>query len=266
LSDDENAVLLLSGVTAMVIWFRWFRSLSGLTRLGARRGLVAAVVLAPIACAALLFIVLRTWSAHDVRDDAGYLFFYEVLGAAWVGLAATAFSRLGISPRDDVAERHIAAVVPAVGGALLGATLCYAGSNVGDGPGWWCVAFTALLATAAFFALWHAIERFGRVSESVVVERDLASGLRLGGCLTALGLVLGRAAAGDWTGPADAAADFVRLGWPALVLAAGAVVAERGLRPSARVPRPSWLLAGVVPAALAVAAAAVWLVASRVPS
>ena len=35
------------------------------------------------------------------------------------------------------------AAVPAVVGALVGVTFCYAGGNIGDGPGWWVVVFSA---------------------------------------------------------------------------------------------------------------------------
>lgn len=263
MSDDETFVLLASGATCLVTWFVWFRGLLGVSPIAARHGAVTAVLAAPWACAALLFLVLRTVSAHDVRDDAKYLFFYQVFGAAWVGLAALLLPWFGFSARDDVAERRNAAAVPAIAGALLGLTLCFAGSNIGDGPGWWCVGFTAALATGTFFLLWFLVERTARVAESVVVERDLAAGLRVGGWLVGTGLVLGRAAAGNWTGPVAAAADFARVGWPAVVLAAVAITAEGALRPTVARPRPSWALAGLLPAALHLGVATAWVVATR---
>lgn len=262
MSEDEVFVALVGLLLTLVLWIRWIHRMGSITDLAASRVVRLTVTLTPAGCALLLFVVLRTLAAHDVRDAPRYLFLYQVFGGAWVGVAARVFPRLGASAHDEVAERRNVAAAPVVVGALLGATLCFAGSNIGDGPGWWCVAWTALLATAAWFALWSALERTASVAESFVVERDVATGLRVGGFLTGSGLVLGRAAAGDWTGPLPAAADFVRLGWPAALLAAAAIGLERALRPGPGRPVQGTILAGWVPACVHVAAAVVWVLTS----
>ena len=49
-----------------------------------------------------------------------------------------------------------AAAAMATAGATIGVTLSYAGGNIGDGPGWWVVVFSAAIATAGLFACWLA--------------------------------------------------------------------------------------------------------------
>lgn len=263
MSGDETFALLSSGVISLIVWTLWFSRILTVSRLASGTAVRAPVLLAPWFSAVVLFAVLRTAAAHDVRDDPKYLFFYQVFGAAWVGLVVQTLPRFGVSVRDDVAERGNLAASFAIAGALVGATLCFAGSNIGDGPGWWVVAFTGGLATAAFLWLWRLLERASAVAESVAVERDVAAGLRLAGWLVGTGLVLGRAAAGDWTGPVAATVDFGRLGWPAAGLLALEVVLSRWLRATPATPRPSWFLAGVVPAAVHAGAACAWVLATR---
>jgi hypothetical protein len=262
-SGDELFVLLLSGMLALVLWTKWFGSLVSVHGMASGIATRLPVLVAPWICASLLFTVLRRAAAHDVRDDPKYLFFYQMMGAAWVAVAVRFLPRLGVSARDDVVERRNASAAAAFVGAVVGLTLCFAGSNIGDGPGWWCVAFTGALATAAFFGAWTFLERRTAVAESVAVERDLASGVRLGAWLVAMGLVVGRAAAGNWTGPVAATLDFARVGWPAAVLTLLAVVAEPLLRPTAERPRPSVVAAGVFPGLLHLGLALAWVVFTR---
>jgi hypothetical protein len=105
--------------------------------------------------------------------------------------------------------------------------LCFAGANIGNGPGWWVVVFSATLSTGGFFLLWAVVEWLTGVSEMVTVERTSGSGLRLGGFLAGAGIVLGRAVAGDWVSAEATVRDFVVVAWFVLPLAAVAVILER---------------------------------------
>src|SRR4029453_10538043 len=147
-------------------------------------------------------------SAHDVRDDPTYLFMYVLLGAAWVGVWIRLLAMTGVSKRDDVVERSNSSAALAVAGATLGITLCYAGGNIGDGPGWWVVVFSAALATLALFAAWLLLGFASGVSDAVTVDRDPAAGLRLAAFLIGCGLILGRAVAGDWESAAATVREF----------------------------------------------------------
>jgi hypothetical protein len=262
MSDDESTVTILSVVTWGVTWFLWYVRLGSGPRL--RRShkprLVAALAL-PLSLAVVLSVLLR-WSASDVRDSREYLFLYLALGAAWIGLASCSWTWLGLSERDDVIERGNLPVAVAFCGLSFGVGLCYAGGNIGDGPGWWVVVFSSGVATALWYVAWIALEWRLHVSEALTIDRDLAAGLRLGSWGAASGLLLGRAAAGNWVSATDTLADFARNGWPALPLLGLAFLLEHRLRPTPEAPQRGVIACGVVPGALYLALAFCW-VASR---
>lgn len=259
MSPDEGVVFVVSGFGAVVGWWRWYAPLALVRRLGADADGRRLLAVTPILSTLALFAVLRTAASFDVRDSPLYLSFYVVLGAAWVGLGALFLPALGLNPRDDVAERGNGAAALAAAGAILGLTCCFAGGNIGDGPGWWVVLFSAALATAGLAVAWYLLERLTRVADTVTIDRDSAAGLRLGAALAACGLILGRSVAGDWGSASATLGDFARLAWPALPLVASAAVIERISRPTPESPAPAVALYGLPPALLYLAAAALYL-------
>jgi len=226
MSDDEVFVMIVSVGITVVAWLYWTVLLVTSRRLGHRPARARALlVFTPPVCLFGLFILLRTAASFDVRNDAGYLFFYLIFGAAWLALGRACFRFLGISWRDDVLELDNPAAAWPVAGGLAGLMACYAGSNIGDGPGWWCVGFAGGLATLVWFASWGILQRAGDLAEAITVERDENAGLRLGGFLLAAGLLCGRGAAGDWTSPGQTLAEFGDA-WPLLPLLVGAAFVE----------------------------------------
>lgn len=260
MSGDEIFALLLFGGLAAWLWITWYVGAVSVVRLGAPAPGKAMVFWWPVICAIALFIVLKTVSADDVRDDTLYLTFYMVLGAGWLGGATKLSMLAGLSARDDILERGNAAAVPALAGALLGFTFCFAGGNVGNGPGWSVVVFAAGLATVTLATLWLAFDRLTTVSDAVTIERDRAAGLRLGGLLAAAGLILGRGVAGDWVSSAATVADFVRTAWPAVVLFVGAALVERTARVTPDRPTTSAALLGLLPATAYLTAAVAYVI------
>ena len=260
MSGDEVLVALLGAGTGVIAWARWYTPLMTVDRLGARTPGVGLLMIGPLFCAALLFYVLRTLSSHDVQDALVYIAMYLAVGAGWVGLGTLALPLLGVSARDDVMERGNAAAAPVLAGALLGLTLCFAGGNVGDGPGWWVVVFSAALATTALALGWYALELAAGIADTVTIERDLAAGLRVGALLAANGLVLGRAVAGDWVSAGGTLRDFAHTAWPLLLLQAAAVFLERSFRPDAERPTRSPALHGALPGLLYLAAASLYVI------
>ena len=256
MSGDEVVMLVVSAIVALVSWGAWYVAPARVQRVGARAPAWRLLRLTPLVAAALLWLVLRNAASFDVRDDPRYLAFYLVLGAAWVGVWIRWLAVTGISTRDDVVERSNGSAALAVTGALLGITLAYAGGNVGDGPGWWVVVFSAALATLALFAAWMLLEAISGVSDIVTVDRDPSAGLRLGGFLIACGVILGRSVAGDWVSAEATVRDFVVAAWPVVVLVTVAAIVERAARPTTDSPHPSIFAYGVVPAVLYVAGAA----------
>lgn len=261
-------------IVALPAWRTWYGDASRIKLLRSGAFLRWLMIALPLVCLGLIIWVLTRYAAHDVRDDPFYVVIYAILGVGWLGLAVFAMPFAGILMRDDVLERNNLAPAYALAGALLGVTLCFAGSNIGDGPGAEVVIFSAGLATLAFFGLWLTFERLTRLSDRVTIERDPGAGMRLGSWLLAIRLVLGRAVAGNWESVDTTLSDFVHAGWFAAILWLLAILWERLLLPSVqRITRPfdpssvplsqvaAWLTGGAL-GALYVAAAGVW-VASR---
>jgi hypothetical protein len=269
MSPDEVLVAITAAIVAAVGWVRWYRRLAGRASSMAAQGLRPALAALPVVAVIGIFIVLRIGASFDVRFDPTYLGFYLVFGAAWLVAARSGARRLNLSWIDDAMERRNPAAVAALAGAILGAAACYAGGNVGDGPGWWCVLIAGGLATGFWLLLWLVLERLAHVSEAITVERDAGAGLRLGGWLLASGLICGRAAAGDWYGLGPTVVDFAAAAWPALPLAAVAIVVEwrrskRPMVPSGATPAAdAWLAPSVaLAAAYVVVAVAVYVIAA----
>jgi uncharacterized membrane protein YjfL (UPF0719 family) len=247
MSVDESFALLSGLVIACYTWFLWYRDLLAVAR--GRSGFLGRLILSgvPLVCAYILFQVLRRFSSSDVRDDVFYLVFYMILGVAWVGLGITALALCDLSARDDVVERANRAAIPAITGGLLAITLCFAGGNIGDGPGWWVVMFCGVLSTSTLLLAWKLLNRLTQAADAITVDRDAAAGVRIAGFFVGAGLILGRAVAGDWTSVWATLFDFGRIGWPVILLLAVAVLIERKLRPSPESLDRPVLISGVLP-------------------
>lgn len=247
MSEDEAFVFIGCTIVSLFTWLPWLWQAAFCARRCSRLSHRWGLYVFPLICAAALAAVLRLHSSWDVRTDPVYIAFYLVMGAAWVGFASRFLGFFGLSARDDVIERANPAAAYAIGGALLGITLCFAGGNIGDGPGWWVVVFSAALSTLAFFLLWALLHRFTGVADAVTIDRDAASGIRLAGWFIGSGLILGRAVAGDWVSMEATVVDFVRTGWPVLLLWAAAVLTERTFQPTREHPFPSPVTYGLAP-------------------
>jgi hypothetical protein len=258
---EEIFVFMLAVAGTAVTWSRWYWGLARATRIGPGSISRGVLSLLPLACALLLFGILRQFASHDVRDDIVYLAFYMVLGFAWVGAALWLVRLLGLHPKGDAVDRRNPAAAAAVAGAAIGITLCYAGANIGDGPGWWVVLFSGALATASWFGLWAITGRLTDMADAITIDRDLASGIRLGGFLVAAGLVLGRSAAGDWVSGLDTTADFAAIAWPAALLVLPQAALQRLFQPTPEHPSYNAVAAGALPAICYIAIAALYLMA-----
>lgn len=263
-SEDETLALLVSAALALISWGAWYYQLAAVRSPVRQQGLRWPLSLAPLACALLLYIVLQLWSAEDVRDDPDYVLFYMVIGAGWVGLFRVVLpGRFGLNPRDDALERGNSATSWATAGALIGGTCCFAGGNVGNGPGWWVVLFSGALATGSLLFLWWILHLAVDLPEKIAVERDQSAGIRAAGFLIGAGIILGRAAAGDWVSAADTLTDFGKMAWPALMLALAAMVVEKANPPDTLANSGTTFLRGFFPAAFYVAAGGLLLLLSR---
>jgi uncharacterized membrane protein YjfL (UPF0719 family) len=247
MSGDEIVALIVCVIIAGLGWKSWLGGLLFFKPFERRAATQWRAWLFPPLAGAVMLWVLLNCSAHDVRDDAKYIAFYFVMWLAWTGLGNGAWSYLGLSFRDDVLERGNPAAATALGGGLLGVTFIFAGGNIGEGPGWWVVVFSAGLATAALLLLWLIGNHFTRVCEAITIDRDRAAGARTAGFFIAAGLILGRAVAGDWQSAGQTIADFIARGCPVLLFWAVAVTLDRFIQPTPQRPAPNHVLFGVLP-------------------
>jgi len=247
-SSDETFALIAGMIVGVGIWAIWYFALVTVGRKVRKRGQRWPLGLAPVVCAGLLYVVLARWSAEDVRTAPAYMLFYMVIGAAWLGLFRLQLPLFGLSARDEVFERGNDAAAWAISGALIGGISCFAGGNVGNGPGWWVVLFSAFLSTTTLMLLWWIVHAGSGLAEKVTIERDRAAGLRAAGFFVGAGFVLGRAVAGDWVSAGATLQDFGRMAWPTAVLAGGVVTVERSCGPGGSRSPLAVFSSGLVPA------------------
>jgi uncharacterized membrane protein YjfL (UPF0719 family) len=256
MSEDEAFVLIGCTIVSLLTWLPWLWQAAFTARRCSRLSHRWGLYVFPLISAAALAAILRLYSSQDVQTNPVYIAFYLIMGAAWVGFASRFLGFFGLSARDDVIERANPAAAYAIGGAILGITLCFAGGNIGNGPGWWVVVFSAALSTLAFFILWALLHQFTGLADAVTIDRDPASGLRLAGYFIGSGLILGRAVAGNWESMQATVFDFARMAWPVILLWAAAVLMERTFQPTRERPLPSPVTFGLAPLAAYVALAA----------
>lgn len=256
MSGDEGMILVMCVFAAGMAWAVWFWQAAFTAPRCSRFQHRWPLLLGPWVCAGVLYAVLEKFSSLDVREDPVYLAFYMILGAAWVGLGAWLLPYQGLSARDDVIERANPGAAQAIGGALLGLTLCFAGANIGNGPGWWVVFFSAFLSTAVLFLFWIFLDKATGLADTLTIDRDRAAGLRAAGLFIGAGLILGRAVAGDWESAVQTVIDFVKTGWPVAVLALAAAGLEKQLRPTPERPAPPLASHGLGPFILYIGIAA----------
>jgi uncharacterized membrane protein YjfL (UPF0719 family) len=258
MSGDEVLVLVVCLLVTLIEWGRWYWRVLRRRPVGARPPRVLLIVTPP-ATGLILLGVLATLASHDVRDSPVYLTFYFIMGAAWTILSLRMVGLMGIhTQRDAIHQRNGAAAV-AVCGAIVGIGLAFAGGNVGDGPGWWVVVFAAALSTGGLFVAWGLVELLTHDADAITIDRDTASALRLAGLLVALGLIFGRAAAGNWVSAAATVRDFVAVGWPGILIALPAAMLDRMFAPAPTRPRPGRIIYGIIPALTYVFAAVVYV-------
>jgi|SRR5215469_12438137 len=220
-------VFLIFGIfVSLVLWLRSYAAFFRIRsfRPNKTHRTIAAVV--PALCVLLVVIVLWRWSAPEVRSIPVWILLYAAGGAAWLQVGLSLLSLLGIGARVDVLERQNPAAAWAVYGATLGTTFCYAGSNIGRGPGPDVVLFCAVLSTAFLFGFWLLLEGVFRLADRITIDRDESAGMRAGGWFSSAGLIFGGAVSGNWVSVGATLRDFIRYGWAALLLLMCAITIE----------------------------------------
>jgi hypothetical protein len=262
MSDDEIILFGICGFFALAAWGRWYFQITRVHCLRSSKGIKSILSIAPMSVMLFLHLVMMVAASHDVQDNLKYQMFYDVMGVAWVGIGVSLTPIVGFYMREDAIERRNRPACAVFVGVLFGLAFCFAGANIGDGPGYGVVLLCAGCATGVWFLGWIFLEVAGRVSESVSIERDAASGARVMGFLMASGIILGRGAAGDWLTHETFWKDFLHYVMLYAVLLAGAALIEIVVRPRPRHDVPSLAFSGVIPFVIFMAYAAYLVIRS----
>ncbi len=258
MDGDELAIAIGCPVVSFIYWGNWYVRALGVVALVESRQRRAILYITQLGCISLFLGILTQLSAKEVRSDPQYVLLFTAVWATALAAVTAWGSILGVRALEDGIERNNPAPLWATAGVWLGATLCSAGANIGEGLTVFTTLFPMSLALGTWAGLWLVFTVVTRNARSIAVERDSASGIRLAGLLIASGLILGRAVAGDWVSTQATIFDFAVQGRPSLVLLGIASVVEFALRPTRRNLFPSIWTAGVVPAFLYVLAASLW--------
>lgn len=180
----------------------------------------------PLISLVIYLITLNLFASFDVVDNIFYIAFYTLLGFVWLNFGMFAMALfLDISWVDDVVNMNNKAALLSIAGGFTGLALIYAGANIGDGPGWWCVIFAGGLGLAAWVIIAIIVNLFTNIFERITVDRDIKCGIRIGFFFLASGIILARASAGDWTSSSMTVVEFAA-GWPVLPLSLLAILVE----------------------------------------
>jgi len=221
MSGDEILCLFACCYLVIFGWGPWCSWVLNNNDFGRHLAVRAAAIVVPVLAFAGLFAVLRTAAAHDVRDSGLYTFFYLIMGAAWLRVVVVGLGNcMGLVLRDDWIERGNPAAAICGAGLLFGGMAAFAGGNIGDGPGWWVVIFSAALSTGAMFLGLVFLNLAADVIERITVGRDVSLAVRTGAYLLMAGVIAGRAVAGDWVSAGATVSDFAAAAWPLLAITA----------------------------------------------
>ena len=209
---------------------RWYSPLSAWPD---EKNRLAKIILGwlPVVFLILILLTLLNLASFDVVDNSFYILFYILLGYAWMygGLLLVSIC-FDLHWFDDAVYLNNKAAMAAITGEFIVLALIYAGSNIGDGPGWWCVIFAGSLGLFTWIILGFIVHYFTGIFERITVDRDLGSGIRFLAYSLASGFFLGNACSGDWTSFSATVVEFA-VGWPVLPLTAVIIFLELLFKP-----------------------------------
>lgn len=263
MSEDEELICVVSTITSVICWVWWYGSLVRTLPplVSGRKAATRTLAVMPIIAFGLLFTVLALWSASDVRYDIRYMTMYSLMGLAWCGVASFVPTSMGVSFRNDVLNLANHSATWLWCGWILGAMMSFAGANIGNGPGWWVVAFSGILSTGSLTLVYMLLERIGNTHDAVTIDRDLATGLRMAGVFIGCGAVFGVAVAGDWKSADETVRDFLTRAWPSTGIVLAAIFFNATMKPSPENPRPAVVSCGLIPMLVLALIGLFWAVA-----
>lgn len=222
----EIILLIISSIVSWIFLSRWYQYIFKNTRMRQNTFPCGALCLLPALSFIIIIYTLTFLAAQDVTSSIFWIFFYVPVGFLWLSLGIfSMFAFFDLSWIDDAINMNNPAAQITIICGGLGLTLIYAGANIGNGPGWWCIFFAGGLGVISWFCLGILINCITKAFVRITVGRDILCGIRTGSYLLANGIIFGRAVAGDWTSFSRTIAEF-GAGTPALLLTAIFILVE----------------------------------------
>ena len=262
-SEGETVALFLGVAFGLFPILRWGQSVFVHGTFGtAKWQRLPLFLVVPLGLAALEFVLIN-FADSAVRNNPAYHWLFLLLALGWLNAARYMSAFLGVSLSADVVERNNPAAIAALTGVFAAVMIGYGGGNIGNGATISTTLVSALLAFMGIFAAWFFLELAGKPSAAISEDRDLASGIRLAGFLTAIGLIFGAAMSGDWVSMEETVSDLWRRGWPTIVILAVSIVLENKLGPTRKAPHQPVLTHGILPLLFFIMLAAVGIFLAR---
>jgi uncharacterized membrane protein YjfL (UPF0719 family) len=155
-------------------------------------------------------VLLGTPSQGFWRDVLGVLL-YGGLGIVLLTAVAMVSCRrfLGGGVREQLEARNVAAAI-VVAGAYVATSLTYSGALDGEGGGFWILLLFFLLGQLALLGITYAFRWLtGYDDVQEIAAGNVAAALALAGLLIAVGVVVGHAASGEFTGLLNSLGGFL---------------------------------------------------------
>jgi uncharacterized membrane protein YjfL (UPF0719 family) len=155
-------------------------------------------------------VLLGTPSQGFWRDVLGVLL-YGGLGIVLLTAVAMVSCRLflGGGVREPLEARNVAAAI-VVAGAYVATSLTYSGALDGEGGGFWILLLFFLLGQLALLGITYAFRWLtGYDDVQEIAAGNVAAALALAGLLIAVGVVVGHAASGEFTGLLNSLGGFL---------------------------------------------------------
>jgi uncharacterized membrane protein YjfL (UPF0719 family) len=155
-------------------------------------------------------VLMGTPSQGFWRDVLGVLL-YGGLGIVLLTVVALGSCRffLGLHVREQLEAHNVAAAI-VVAGVYVATSLTYSGALDGEGGGFWVLLLFFVLGQLALLGITYVfrwLTAYDDVQE--IATGNLAAAMALAGLLIAVGVVVGRAASGEFTGLFHSLGSFV---------------------------------------------------------
>lgn len=226
----EFFTFVFCGVLSLLGAYQWLRALINVRPRPGSAPIRLTLWLLPILLLLLLQIVLSRWADPLVIANRFYDLLFLLGGGAWLSGTVFFMPWFGVDVRIDALEQGNAASVIAACGAMTGTMMCYIGSNIGQGDSIATTFIPAIGATALFALLWMLVTAMTPVAGRIAIERQTGAGARLALYLMVMGLVFGRACAGNWISIDNTIHDLFVMSWLAALATIAFIVMERMIK------------------------------------